>query len=747
MCMALSPCGLMVACATLLGQVYIFAAQPHGGSSSSSFSPDYSAAAAAAATPDQSLVSVPEWQDIKWTQVAVLQDFNDDHVDEFWCIAWTPDSSHIIVAGSCKSRHMFDEVDGDLKVLPSPLIVFDLEACMDPSHSNNISSPSSSKRSPKTGISRYEGHQEEVVDLKLWKVDSNTSNHAPEYIVVTCSQDGHVRKWKFDKTWNRLQATFCLSDEETWMAFAVAHLTIPPSDYVTATSESDLPVTPATLVSYPSLILLAGDGTLKMFDCTMNTKLLTFDGLYDTYCTNVELFTTPYSLEHPWRPGIYLNGDGFVYSNMECTQKCAGEPPTFLVLTRGIDRLTYSGKSTNEGGANRGGSADKFDNDDDDDDDDEDDFDERRMARPGEPNPTRILMHVLTLPLTQSILKAPTVKDGARRVEVTHKYNVEADKVRLETIYTFSHPRFECNYWPGKLTHNGCYIVNVASNGAAFAWNFVKSNVTASYSAASSSPSRSRTSSSSSTAASLKQTSTTSSSSSPTTKPSTLSGYPMSPANVNPTASCAPPHLKPINASSHITAILASHEELALRDVTFHPYWPFVFTAGDDNSVHVWAPTLFDPVKMCSIPLPHVASDAPISASLTSVIVPQGANLAFSQQVSSSLSGSSSVPQQQGTSVYRAAIEAAMMASVGSLLPAVEKRKRGRPPKKKIIEEIEAQFAAQERALAAQHQLHIVNPQPSSDATPLNSAQTVSRHVPSSSDQMQVDNTFQSSTS
>jgi WD40 repeat protein len=651
MSIALSPCGLMLACGTLLGQIYLFAAEPTPSSSDELFSD--------ANNPDRMA-----WHRLKWVQIAVLHDFNDEFVEEFWSVVWSPDSSHIIASGSCKARHQFDSNDNDLKVLPSPLVVFNLEAY--------LNHPTQDSSNSKIGIRRYEGHQEEVVEMKLWQLPSTGEKCESDYLLTTCSQDGHVRKWRFDQTWKHVESIE-LKDEDTWMAFSAAHLTFPPNCAVRSVEDATAAAAAAaaaaavptleTVVPPSSLLLLAGDGTLKLFDASMITKLFTFHDLYDTYCTNVDIFTTPHSLAHPWRTGIYLNGDGYVYSDQDCSQRLLEEPPTFLVLTKGIDYLapatqksgvSYGATKTSSSGGGGGDDSSDMEID------DLDDSSGLNASGTRKSCPSRILLHVIKLPLLSNNIAAPSTKGGSRKTEWTQRLTVDTEHIELDTIYTFSHPLFESNYWPARFTHNGQHVLSVASNGTVFAWNFTRSNIDSAN------------------------------------------------APHNDIQSLQPQ--KSINASSHISSIMASHDEdLPVRDVKYHPYWPFLFTAGDDNSVHIWAPSLFDPTKMCSIPLN--SGEPPLSASLSSIIVPKGANLAFSQQVSLNLGSSSTSVIPQHGSVYKSAIEAAMMASVGSLLPAVAKRRRGRPPKKKIIEEIEAQFAAQERALAAQQQLHIVNPQ------------------------------------
>lgn len=651
MSIALSPCGTLLACGTLLGQIFLFAAE------FPSLQP------ASEANSEHRGSEKKEWHQVKWTQVAILQDFSEEHVDRFWNIIWAPDSTAIIAAGSRNARHQYDPADEDLKVLPCPLVVFDLNSFVD--------SPNSSKSidtDAKQGIRRFEGHFEEVVDMKLWEIGKPEvgASGVPSYLLVTCSQDGHVRRWKFDRHWRHLESVL-MKDEETWMAFCAAHLElpvlIPPSsdnssmgttlgsktEHVENYENSDASAV-ANVVMPTSLFLLAGDNTLKLFDGFTSMKLFTFGDLYETYCTSVEVFRTPHSIRHPWRENTYLNGDGCVYRDASCSQRDVNEPPTFLILTKGIDFIAANPKRDSARKSNNGDGSDREFGD--------DEYSTRKTT------PTRILLHVLTLPMSYSKTSMPTTRGGVRKTEVTHKYAVQLDGIHLETISSYSHPLFHSNYWPSRITHNGRHVLSAASEGTVFAWNILTS---------------------------LKS--------------------PPSAASFDGSSR------KPLNASPSIASILASHdEELSVRDVTFHPDWPFLFTAGDDGSVHVWAPSLFDAVRSCSVPVQTAIQDPPSGANLSSAIVPRGASAAYSQQIAINHHFAKESSAAQYGSVYKSAIEAAMLATAGSVMTVPAKRRRGRPPKKKLIEEIEAQFAAQERALAAQEQVQIINPSHSSTA-------------------------------
>lgn len=640
-----SPCGTMIACGTILGQIHVYSTDIGDSASSSSMLVDMSHASPFMAS---DAVNLPPWSQAKWTLLTVLQDFDNAFVDEFWNLVWSPDSSHIIASGSCKSRTEFDHEDGDLKVLPSPLVVFDLRAHLDAplSEAPNISTEAKRRH----GIRRYEGHIEEVVSMKLWKLET-TATSEPEYFIFTSSQDGHVRKWKFDRFWNQLESSVQMQDDETWMAFALTMVHFPS---IPVPPAPDNPAAPSRLTPR-SLFLLAGDGTLKLFDPINNLKLYTFEPIYETYCISVETYTSQHGIEHPSRPGLYLNGDGRVYRDFNCTHPIEEEPPTFLILTKGIDYLAPTTQKLSEEldkkKANRGSDMD------------EDDLDWNRKS-----SPTLVHLHLLTIPLQLHSSMVPSMKSGTRKTEIVHRFTADTIRISLETVYVFSHPLLECNFWPARLAHNSNQVLCVSGNGAVFAWTIPK---TLAIAAQKKSLSASITRSAGTSAA---------------------------------LDAAQPGSNKPIVASHMLSAIFASHDEdLATRDVCFHSYWPLMFTTSDDGTVHVWGPALIDPAKNLSVPVAG-AEPPPSGASLTSVVVAKGGNAAFSQPITSigqHQAASGSAAQQQG-SAYRSAVEAAMLASVGALMPAVAKRKRGRPPKKKLIEEIEAQFAAQERALAEQ---------------------------------------------
>lgn len=633
----------MVACGTILGQIHIFGLD----SPSELFLEDGINSSNSLGYNHSESIHLPSWNQVKWQPLAVLQDFSSASVDEYWNLAWSPDSSHIIASGSCKSRTEFDHEDGDLKVLPSPLVVFDLRAHFDGPLPDGDELSLEAKR--KHGIRRYEGHIEEVVSMKLWRLDTATSE--PDYCIFTSSQDGHVRKWKFDKYWNQLEASVQMQDDETWMAFALTMIHFPS---VSVPPSPDNPSSPSRLTPR-SLFLLAGDTTLKLFDPVTNMKLYTFEMIYETYCTSVELFTAATGIEHPRRPGVYLNGDGRVYRDPGCTRPAEEEPPIFLILTKGIDYLAPSAPKADEQTGKK-----QYDSE-------EDDFDPNRKS-----SPTRVHLHALTIPLTLHSSMVPSMKGGIRRTEIVHRFAVDTTRITFDTIYFFSHPLLECNYWPAKLTHNGNQVLSVSGNGSVFAWTIPKSLT----STGTATPAAS-------TAAPIRR----------PMGPSTLPGA----TSTEPMKASKP---KPIAASHFMAGIFASHDEdVATRDICFHPYWPFMFTSSDDGTVHVWGPSLFDPAKNATVPI--AGFEAPSGVSLTTINVPKGSNAAFSQPINQAGGPQSSAAQQQG-SAYRSAVEAAMLASVGALMPAVAKRKRGRPPKKKLIEEIEAQFAAQERAMAEQ---------------------------------------------
>ena len=643
----------MIACGTILGQIYIFAVDVVGDSNATS-----SVRSSAPYLPSTNESKyLPSWNHAKWSLLVVLQDFSASVVDEFWNLIWTPDSSHIFASGSCKSRTEFDHEDGDLKVLPSPIVVFDLRAHLDAPLPDDDTISLEARR--RHGIKRYEGHIEEVVNMKLWKLE--TPALEPEFFLFTSSQDGHVRKWKFDKFWNQLESSSQIQDDETWMAFSLSMIYFPS---VSVPSPSDAPSAPTKLIPR-SLFLLAGDRTLKLFDPVTNIKLYTFEPLYDTYCTSVEVYNSTNAIEHPKRPGIFLNGDGRVYRDSACTRPMDEEPPTFLILTKGIDYLAPSAHKMAEELANKKSQHGS--------DVELDELDANRKS-----SPTRVHLHILTIPLQHHSSMVPSMKSGSRRTEIVHRFAADTTRITLETVYVFSHPLLDCNYWPAKLTHNGNHVLSVSGNGSIFAWALPK---------------------------------TAAATQSAQMKPKPTPTSPNSLYSAMDATAASKPKSKPIIASHMMSAIFASHDEdLPTRDILFHPFWPLMFTASDDGSVHVWSPSLVDPVKNVAIPIAG-AEPPPAGASLTSVIVPKGSNVMYSQPISSGGSSSNlaASAQQQG-SAYRSAVEAAMLASVGALMPAVAKRKRGRPPKRKIIEEIEAQFAAQERAMAEQQASSTTNP-------------------------------------
>jgi WD40 repeat protein len=40
--------------------------------------------------------------------------------------------------------------------------------------------------------------------------------------------------------------------------------------------------------------------------------------------------------------------------------------------------------------------------------------------------------------------------------------------------------------------------------------------------------------------------------------------------------------------TGQVTAVMKEHQEIEVRDVIFHPYFPLIFSSGDDGLVKVY---------------------------------------------------------------------------------------------------------------------------------------------------------------
>jgi hypothetical protein len=234
-CVELHPSGQLLAVATILADIHLF-----------------------------------RWTDLKWENVCALPTaMSEAYVDEIHTMSFSPDGNLLFAAGSRKCRHSFDSRDKDLKVLPSPLIVFNLSA-VDAS----------------TGLVQrveWAGHSEET--LKIACSSYQGTNH-----VLTCGQDGYVMKWTLgavegaaanqSQPWlpSLAQPPKRFSDNTTWIAFDIAFL-------------------PCTGNRY---FLLAGDDGVKLLDFQSETVIASWPRLYSASCDSLRIFHAQSPLDSGW---------------------------------------------------------------------------------------------------------------------------------------------------------------------------------------------------------------------------------------------------------------------------------------------------------------------------------------------------------------------------------------------------------------------------------------------------------------
>jgi WD40 repeat protein len=223
-------------------------------------------------------------------------------IDEFYFVEFSPNDKIVIVGGKRKDRHEWDPIDDDNKILPCPVILFDLDYI-----ANGDEEEAKNYHLPTKAVTLLNGHTEEVLCIK-----SVTFND--EFYYVTGSFDGSVIKWKMDK------------DYKTPI--------LPYSQIMDNVSNviSSLDFVPNTNNKY----LIAGaDNFIKLYDFENNTLLNSFPTDYGSYCDClgfVTLLDAEQDPEDPENETFTLISRGVEKLNEETNRKCAFG--TFLTLCR-----------------------------------------------------------------------------------------------------------------------------------------------------------------------------------------------------------------------------------------------------------------------------------------------------------------------------------------------------------------------------------------------------------------------------
>eukprot|EP00033_Pygsuia_biforma_P001794 GCRY01002006.1.p1 GENE.GCRY01002006.1~~GCRY01002006.1.p1 ORF type:complete len:511 (+),score=145.03 GCRY01002006.1:162-1694(+) len=186
------------------------------------------------------LGSVRVWETETWTCLSEMWDLNEKNIEQFYCCAFAPNGKYIFAAGKTANRKRWEFDENDNECIPGAVKVFDLL----------------------TGevVDSIPGHKEEVTFLlpHIFK---------GEHYLITCSQDGCMRKVKMSKDWKKHQKVgpevkVDFMDGLTCMSFAAAA--------VPRTGGQDL--------------LCACDETVKIFNFEAEMLVQKFDDLFTSYC-------------------------------------------------------------------------------------------------------------------------------------------------------------------------------------------------------------------------------------------------------------------------------------------------------------------------------------------------------------------------------------------------------------------------------------------------------------------------------
>jgi WD40 repeat protein len=175
-------------------------------------------------------------------------------IDEFYFVEFSPDDMIVAVGGKRKDRHEWDPIDDDNKILPCPVILFDLKCIASGGNEEkdyNISADA---------VTLLNGHTEEVLCIK-----SVTFNN--EFYYVTGSFDGSIIKWKMNDDYKTQLGEHCMI-----------------MDGITNVVNS-IDFVPETNNKY----LVAGaDDSIKIYDFEAHQLLQTFTSGYGSYCDCVK---------------------------------------------------------------------------------------------------------------------------------------------------------------------------------------------------------------------------------------------------------------------------------------------------------------------------------------------------------------------------------------------------------------------------------------------------------------------------
>jgi len=166
-----------------------------------------------------SLGSIRLWNTTSWKLIQELRDDEEEKIEEFYTLRFTPDNTKLFAAGKLKHRDRWSNEDDDNQVAPGPIKVYAAFILAMVSHLTNPSLPHQvfDVLSGKV-LEKFEGHTEEILCVKTVRgsLSSLTFSHAlrtcwlkvefkGKNYLLSASQDGYIIKWHLDETWTYAQ--------------------------------------------------------------------------------------------------------------------------------------------------------------------------------------------------------------------------------------------------------------------------------------------------------------------------------------------------------------------------------------------------------------------------------------------------------------------------------------------------------------------------------------------------------------
>lgn len=166
-------------------------------------------------------------------------------LQEYYCVAFSPDDMTLFVGGKMKSRYKWDSLDSDNSILPCPLLVYNI--------SNQIELVKNEKLTKPDLI--LEGHTEEILCL-------TTTWSENQFYILTGSYDGSVIRWRLSNTLDALEEKNTLQDSQSNIVFNIEFI-------------------PDT---FNRFFITASDNAIRLYDLHRMQLLKTFETAYTSYC-------------------------------------------------------------------------------------------------------------------------------------------------------------------------------------------------------------------------------------------------------------------------------------------------------------------------------------------------------------------------------------------------------------------------------------------------------------------------------